>query len=91
MTKAELIAAAVKESKVDISKAKAEKVFNALFATIGKSVKKEGRVAVPGFGVFKVSKRAARNGRNPQTGKPMKIKASKTVRFKPSTSLKKSL
>ena len=49
------------------------------------------KVAVPNFGTFLVAKREARKGRNPATGKPINIKASKTVRFKVSTNLKKLL
>jgi len=91
MTKAEMIDAVIKGAKVDISKAAGNKIFDSVFNVISKSVKKDGRVAVPGFGVFRAKKLAARKGRNPQTGDVIKIKASKTVRFKPSSSLKKSL
>jgi DNA-binding protein HU-beta len=58
---------------------------------IAKGVKKDGNVQLIGFGTFKVAKRAARTGRNPKTGAAMKIKASKTVRFVASSSLKGSL
>jgi DNA-binding protein HU-beta len=69
----------------------AKEAVDALFDTISKTLKKEGDMAVVGFGTFKVSKRAARMGRNPQTGAPIKIAASKTVRFKASKQLKESL
>jgi DNA-binding protein HU-beta len=54
-------------------------------------VKKEKKVQIIGFGTFEVKKRAARQGRNPKTGEAMKIAASKSVGFKPSSVLKASL
>jgi DNA-binding protein HU-beta len=56
--------------------------------TIAKALKKEGQFALVGFGTFKVTKRAKRQGRNPATGEAITIAASKSVRFKPSTTLK---
>lgn len=61
------------------------------FAAIAKGVKKAGRFSFPGFGTFTVKSRAARKGRNPQTGEPIKIKASKSVKFKAAPALKKGL
>ncbi len=61
------------------------------FAAIAKGVKKAGRFSFPGFGTFTVKARAARKGRNPQTGQPIKIKTSKSVKFKAAPGLKKSL
>ncbi|NIP25040.1 MAG: HU family DNA-binding protein [Phycisphaerae bacterium] len=55
------------------------------------SLKKNKKVQILGFGTFEVAKRKARTGRNPATGEPIKIKASKTVRFKPGTKLKSSI
>ena len=66
----------------------AAEMVDALFKTIGKSIKKEGRFAYPGFGTWTVRSRKARKGRNPQTGAEIKIKASKTVGFKPSKELR---
>ena len=66
-------------------------VIDATFDSIGKSIKKEKRFAYPSFGTFTVRNRKARKGRNPQTGAEIKIKASKTVGFKPAPSLKSSL
>ena len=60
----------------------------AILGTITTSLKKNQRVQLAGFGTFKVSKRAARKGRNPRTGEAIKIKASKTVAFKPSAKFK---
>ncbi|MFQ5559251.1 MAG: HU family DNA-binding protein [Nitrospinota bacterium] len=91
MTKTELIDAIIKASKLEISKAAANTLFDASFEILSKSVKKDGRVAVPSFGVFKLTKRKARKGRNPRTGETIKIKASKSVSFKPSAPLKRAL
>jgi DNA-binding protein HU-beta len=66
-------------------------VIDATFQAISKTIKKEKRFAYPGFGTFTVRSRKARKGRNPQTGEEIKIKASKTVGFKPSPTLKSSL
>lgn len=66
-------------------------IVNDTFAAIAKGIKKAGRFSIPGFGTFTVKARAARKGRNPQTGQPIKIKASKSVKFKAAPSLKKGL
>jgi DNA-binding protein HU-beta len=88
MTKAELVH--VVAGKGLTKKASAELV-DALFETIGKAIKKEKRFSYPGFGTWTVRERKPRMGRNPQTGEAIKIKASKTVGFKPSKELKKGL
>ena len=89
MTKAELIAGMAKET--GLTKADSERALNA-FLDIGKaSIKKEGRLPLAGFGTFVVVSRKARTGRNPQTGAPIQIKASKIVRFRPGKELKESL
>ncbi len=69
----------------------ARDTVTALLGTISASLKKNQKVQLPGFGTFMVTKRAARKGINPQTGAPIKIKASKSVRFKPGRTLKGSL
>jgi DNA-binding protein HU-beta len=66
-------------------------MIDATFQAIAKTIKKEKRFAYPGFGTFTVRSRKARKGRNPQTGEEIKIKASKTVGFKPAPTLKSSL
>ena len=86
MTKAELIAAVAGEAQV--RKADAEKAINSLIRTISETLKKKGRLALAGFGTFSVTRRKAREGRNPQTGKPIKIPATKVVKFKPGKQLK---
>jgi len=92
LTKDELIGAVTKAVKdPSLSKRLAGDVIDATFEAISKAVKKDKRFAYPGFGTFTVRSRKARKGRNPQTGEEIKIKASKTVGFKPAPTLKKSL
>jgi DNA-binding protein HU-beta len=64
---------------------------NGVFDGIAKALKKGDRLIVPGFGSFSVAKRKARNGRNPQTGKPIKIAAKKVAKFKAGAKLSKSI
>jgi DNA-binding protein HU-beta len=80
MNKAELIDAMASSAK--LSKADAKKALDGFLETTTKALKKGDRVALVGFGSFSVSKRAARKGRNPQTGKEINIKAKNVVRFK---------
>ncbi len=86
MNKTELIAAIA--DKAEISKKDAEAALKALTETVTKELKKGEKVQIVGFGTFEVSERAAREGRNPQTGEAMKIKASKAPRFKAGKALK---
>lgn len=80
MNKAELIDAISTES--GISKADAKRALDSTIDQMTKALKKGDRVALVGFGSFSVAKRAARKGRNPQTGKEIKIAAKKVVKFK---------
>ena len=80
MNKAELVDAIASESK--LSKAASEKALDAFVNQTTKALKAGQRVALVGFGSFSVAKRAARNGRNPQTGKAIKIAAKKVAKFK---------
>ena len=80
MNKGELIDAIAKGAKV--SKADAGRTLAATIDAITKSLKKGDSVSLVGFGTFKVAKRGARTGRNPQTGKEIKIAAKNVVRFK---------
>ena len=92
MTKDDLVTAVVKSCKGDdLSKRLVSDIIDATFDSIGKSIKKDKRFSYPAFGTFTVRNRKARKGRNPQTGEEIKIKASKTVGFKPAPSLKSSL
>ena len=86
MKKAEMIEALAKET--GLTKADVEKVFNGTFNLFKKELAKGNNVAVANFGTFKVTKRSARTGRNPQTGETIKIAASKGVSFKAGTELK---
>ncbi len=73
------------------SKAKAERAVNAVIDAVKHGIKKEQKVQIIGFGTFTLKQRKARTGRNPQTGDSIKIKASKTVSFKPGKALKDGL
>ncbi|MCA1772574.1 MAG: HU family DNA-binding protein [Halomonas sp.] len=86
MRKPEL-AAAIAEN-ADLSKDKAGQVLNVILDEITNSVSKGEDVALIGFGTFTVRERAARTGKNPQTGAPLQIPASKNVAFKPGKALK---
>ena len=89
MNKTELIAAVAE--KAELSKKDAEKAVKAVTDVIAEELKAGGKVQMVGFGTFEVSERAAREGRNPQTGETMKIEASKTPKFKAGKALKDSL
>ncbi len=89
MNKQDLIDVIVKAS--GLSKAAASRALNATTDSITKSLKKGESVTLIGFGTFKVSKRAARNGRNPRTGAAIKIAARKAPVFTAGKALKNSL
>jgi nucleoid DNA-binding protein len=91
MNKAQLVGIVQRELGKDISKAAAERALDAVLNAIKKGVQTGGNVQLVGFGTFRVSKRAARMGRNPKTGEQIQIKASKTVRFSAGQGLKQSL
>lgn len=80
MNKTELIAAIAKDAK--LTKADAEKVFNSMVSVITKTLKKGDKILVPGFLSFQKVKRAARTGKNPQTGKTIQIAAKNVVKIK---------
>ncbi len=80
MNKAELIAKISED--VGITKTQAGATLDSFTEAVGKTLKKGDKVTLVGFGTFSVSKRAARNGRNPQTGATIKIKAKKVAKFK---------
>ncbi len=86
MTKGELVAQIAADA--DISKAAAEKALKAFIDGITGALKKGDKVSLVGFGTFDISNRAARKGRNPQTGEEIQIKASTVPRFKAGKSLK---
>lgn len=86
MNKSELIDATAQEA--DLSKAAAGKALDAIINAVVKAVSKGDTVTLVGFGTFKSSKRAARTGRNPQTGKEIKIAATTVPRFTPGAGFK---
>ena len=89
MNKTELIAAVAE--KAEISKKDAEKAVKAFTDAVAEELAKGGKVQLVGFGTFETSKRAAREGRNPQTGETMKIAASVAPKFKPGKALKDAM
>lgn len=86
MNKTEFVAAIADQA--GLSKKDAEKALKAFTDTVTAELKKGEKVQLVGFGTFEVSERAAREGRNPQTGKAMKIAASKAPKFKAGKALK---
>ncbi|MBJ7470861.1 MAG: HU family DNA-binding protein [Solirubrobacteraceae bacterium] len=89
MTKQELAQKVAADA--DVSQAQAKEIIDATFDAITTELKSGGEVAVSGFGKFSVSKRAAREGRNPATGETIKIAASNGAKFSAAAALKKSL
>lgn len=89
MTKAELVETVAAQTK--LTKKAAANIIDVVFNNIGKAVKKDSRFSYPGFGTWSLRSRKARKIRNPQTNEMMKLKASKTVGFRPAKELKSSL
>lgn len=89
MNRVELVAAIAEQT--ELSKKDAEKALKAFTDVVTEELKKGGKIQLVGFGTFEVSERAAREGRNPQTGKTMTIAASKAPRFKAGKALKDAL
>ena len=89
MTKNELVEFIA--AKAGLTKADANRALEATLEGIQTGLKKEGKVTLVGFGTFTAKKRAARTGRNPQTGEPVKIAASVVAGFKAGSKLKESL
>ena len=89
MNKAELADAVA--AKAGLSKAEAERAIDSTFETITRALKKGDKVALVGFGTFVVRRRAARMGRNPKTGAPIRIGAARTAAFKAGKGLKDSV
>jgi DNA-binding protein HU-beta len=89
MNKAELINAIAAETK--LTKADAGRAIDGFITATSKALKKGDRVALVGFGSFSVAKRAARTGRNPQTGKAIKIAAKRVAKFKAGADLAKTV
>lgn len=86
MNKAELVAAIAE--KTELSKKDSEKALKAFIDVVTEELTKGEKIQLVGFGTFEVTERAAREGRNPQTGKSMTIAASKAPKFKAGKALK---
>jgi len=89
MTKADLVEALA--SKLGMNRGDAEKAVNIMLDDIMNALKQGERVNISGFGTFSVSAREARTGRNPKTGEPISIAASRSAKFKAGKQLKDSL
>ena len=89
MNRMELVAAIAEKS--ELSKKDAEKALKAFTDVVAEELKKGEQIQLVGFGTFEVSERAAREGRNPQTGETMQIKASKSPKFTAGKALKDAL
>ena len=89
MNRAELIVAMAKQA--DLTQKDAEKALKAFTEVVTAELKKGEKIQLVGFGTFEVSERAAREGRNPQTGKSMKIAACKAPKFKAGKALKDAI
>lgn len=89
MNKSELVEAVA--NKTDMSKSQTQGVIEALIEVVTKALKKGDEVRLVGFGTWTVAKRAATTGRNPRTGEPLKIPASKQPKFKAGKELKDAI
>ncbi len=89
MTKADMVTRMAKDAKV--TKRAAEVALESALKGIKDSLKKGKKVTLVGFGSFGIGRRKARTGRNPQTGKPIKIPAAKVVKFRPGGELRKAV
>lgn len=89
MNKTELVSAVA--TQAELTKEDAKKAVDALIETISNTLSKEEKIQLVGFGTFEVRERAARTGRNPQTGEEIQIAASKVPAFKPGKELKEAV
>jgi DNA-binding protein HU-beta len=89
MTKAELVDRMAKDAKV--TKRAAEEALESALKAVKDTLKKGRRITLVGFGTFATGRRKARTGRNPQTGRAIKIPAARVVRFRPGAELKKAV
>ncbi len=89
MNKSELIDSIANSAQ--LTKADASRALDAFITTVTDTLRKEDPITLVGFGTFKVSLRSARTGRNPRTGEPIQIKASKTVKFNTGKELKEAI
>lgn len=89
MNKGDLIAAIAQDA--DVTKAQAQAALDSLVDNVEKALKKGDKVTIVGFGSFSASRRAGRTGRNPKTGKPIKIPAKNVAKFTPGKALKDAI
>lgn len=89
MTKAELISSVAEQA--GLKKVEAEKAVAAIIASVTSALKNGDKLSLVGFGTFSTSKRAARKGQNPQTGKKIDIPAATVPKFKPGKTLKEAV
>lgn len=89
MSKKDLVAAIA--GKCELTQAKANEVVDEIFKHVETSMKKKEEVNIPGFGKFKVTRRPARTGRNPATGKELKLPATNVPKFQASKTLKDAI
>jgi DNA-binding protein HU-beta len=89
MTKADLISSVARDSR--ITKTAAEKALNAFTATVTKALRRGEKITLTGFGTFAVAKRQARTGRNPRTGREIRIAATKVAKFKAGNKLRSAV
>ena len=89
MNKGELVDAVAKDA--GISKAEAQSAVDSVVDNVTAALKQGSKVTLVGFGTFATSDRSAREGRNPQTGKPIKIPAKKVAKFAPGKALKDAI
>lgn len=89
MNKTELVAAIA--DRAELSKKDSEKALKAFVDVVTEELRKDNKVQLVGFGTFETSQRAAREGRNPQTGETMQIAASKSPKFKAGKALKDAI
>lgn len=89
MTKAELIEKMAKDART--TKAAANRALDSFIGAVEEALKKGGKFTLVGFGTFSVSERKARKGRNPKTGEPIEIRATKVPRFHPGKALRQAV
>lgn len=89
MNKGELVDAIAKDA--DISKSEAQEALDSFISNVTKAMKRGNKVTLVGFGTFSTSRRAARTGRNPQTGQPIQIPAKKVAKFSAGKALKDAI
>lgn len=89
MNKSELVEAVARH--LGCGKAEGERALEAVTACVAVGLKAQGEVAIPGFGTFRRVTRKARTGRNPKTGEPLEIPASRSVAFRPGKALKENV